>query len=111
MKKRSAGSSKWRPADLDVYRQYVKRSAEVLTEDSKNSNKGKHNTHHNKADSCKQQLVVKLIFVNRLRRAADTDAADRGRRTDDDAVCSDDDTAGIDDADHDSADGIKITDA
>ena len=84
---------------------------EALTKDPEHSDKGKNNAHHDKADSRKQQLVVKLIFVNRLRRTADTDAADRGRRTDDDAVCSDDDTAGIDDADHDSADGIKITDA
>ena len=84
---------------------------EALTKDPEHSDKGKNNAHHDKADSRKQQLVVKLIFVNRLRRTADTDAADRGRRTDDDTVCSDDDTAGIDDADHDSADGIKITDA
>ena len=52
---------------------------EALTKDPENSDKGKNNAHHNKADGCKQQLVVKLIFVNRLRRAADTDAADRGR--------------------------------
>ena len=84
---------------------------EALTKDPEHSDKGKNNAHHDKADSRKQQLVVKLVLINRLRRAADTDAADRGQRTDDDAVGSDDDTAGIDDADHDSADGIKITDA
>ena len=84
---------------------------EALTKDPEHSDKGKNNAHHDKADSSKQQLVVKLVLINRLRCAADTDAADRGQRTDDDAVCSDDDTAGIDDADHDSADGIKITDA
>ena len=84
---------------------------EALTKDPEHSDKGKNNAHHDKADSSKQQLVVKLVLINRLRCAADTDAADRGQRTDDDAVGSNDDTAGIDDADHDSADGIKITDA
>lgn len=54
---------------------------EALTKDPENSDKGKNNAHHDKADSRKQQLVVKLIFVNRLRRTADTDAADRGQRT------------------------------
>ena len=72
---------------------------EALTEDPENSDKGKNNAHHNKADSRKQQLVVKLVLINRLRRAADTDAADRGQRTDDDAVGSDDDT------DHDAHGG------
>ena len=83
----------------------------IIRKTERGSFKGKNNAHHNKADSRKQQLVVKLVLINRLRRAADTDAADRGQRTDDDAVGSDDDTAGIDDADYDSADGIKITDA
>ena len=53
----------------------------LTTKDPENSDKGKNNAHHDKADSRKQQLVVKLIFVNRLRRTADTDAADRGQRT------------------------------
>ena len=65
---------------------------EALTKDPENSDKGKNNAHHDKADSSKQQLVVKLVLINRLRCAADTDAADRGQRTDDDSVCSDDDT-------------------
>ena len=66
---------------------------------TEHSDKGKNNAHHNKADGCKQQLVVKLVLINRLRRAADTDAADRGQRTDDDSVGSDDDT------DHDAHGG------
>ena len=33
---------------------------EALTKDPENSDKGKNNAHHNKADGCKQQLVVKL---------------------------------------------------
>ena len=72
---------------------------EALTKDPENSDKGKNNAHHDKADGCKQQLVVKLVLINRLWRAADTDAADRGQRTDHDAVGSDDDT------DHDAHGG------